>query len=511
MNPAGKSNGKTTRYVIAGGGSAGWMAAALLARFLPPGDTVTLVESEEIGIVGVGEATIPQIRLINSALGISEPDFMQAVNGTYKLGIRFVDWLRKGESYVHAFGTVGRSAGLAHFYPYWARAHTLGIAKPLVAYARNARAALDLKMGRGTPRGPGGEIPYAFHFDAALYAKFLRSLAERQRARRVEGKIATVEQDGENGHIAALVLESGERVEGDFFIDCTGFRALLAGQALGTDYADWTHYLPCDRAVAVPCASGGDFTPYTTTTARKAGWQWRIPLQTRIGNGHVYCSKFISDDEAADILLANLDGEPEADPRVIPFTTGTRTEHWSKNCLALGLASGFLEPLESTSIYLTQSSITRFLQVLPHGGRADQATIDWFNRKIAFEWERTRDFILLHYMANERRGEPFWDHMRAIEPPAALAEKIDVWRATGTISREQDELFTEVAWFQVMVEQGILPESYTALADALPEDQLVRMLDNIESDITREVRGMRTHAEFLGTVLRSASPGGLPS
>ena len=510
MNSTGHSNVNTTRYVIAGGGSAGWMAAALLAKFLPAGDTVTLVESEEIGIVGVGEATIPQIRLVTSALGISEPDFMKQVNATYKLGILFDGWLREGESYVHAFGTVGRSAGLAHFYPYWARAHTLGLAKPLVAYARNARAALQLKMGRGTPRGPGGEIPFAYHFDASLYAKFLRSLAERSRATRVEGKIVRSEQDGETGRLTALVLESGERVEGDFFIDCTGFRGLLIGEALGTEYSDWSQHLPCDRAVAVPCRSGGEFTPYTRTTARKAGWQWRIPLQTRIGNGHVFCSQFMSEDEATEVLLANLDGEPEADPRIIPFTTGTRTQHWRKNCLALGLASGFLEPLESTSIHLTQSSLTRFLQVLPQGGHADQATIDWFNRKVAFEWERTRDFLMLHYMANAREGEPFWDHMRAIEAPAALTEKIEVWRATGNISREHEELFTEVAWFQVMVGQGIMPETYTALADAMPQDQLVRMLDQIESDITREVSAMRSHAEFLGTVLRSASPGGSP-
>lgn len=501
MTPESPSPDRSTRYVIAGGGSAGWMAAALLARFLPPGDSVTLVESEEIGIVGVGEATIPQIRLVNNALGIAEGDFMRAVKGTYKLGIQFDGWLQDGQNYIHAFGNVGRPAGLVPFMPYWVRAKMAGLAKPLAAYSRNERAARTMRMDRGKPGVPGGEIPYAFHFDASLYAQMLRSLAEEARAKRVEGKIRQVERHGETGNITALVLEGGERVEGDFFFDCTGFRSLLLGKALGTGFVDWSNYLPCDRAVAVPCEAGGDLTPYTQAIARKAGWQWRIPLQHRIGNGHVFSSAHISEDEATAILLDNLDGPADGSPRVIPFTTGLRRDHWVKNCLALGLASGFLEPMESTSIYLTQSAITRFLSVLPQQGRASPEVIAWFNRKITSEWKRARDFLILHYSANAREGQPFWDMMRHVERPETLVEKIEVWKSTGTVNREDDELFTDVAWFQVFVGQGILPDSYTSLADAMPEQQLIAMLARIESDITQEVRQMRSHAEFLGGVV----------
>jgi tryptophan halogenase len=508
MQPTGPSTSQPTRYVVAGGGSAGWMAAALLARFLPPGDTVTLVESEEIGIVGVGEATIPQIRLINSALGIPEPTFMREVKGSYKLGIAFDGWLREGESYLHAFGSVGRPAGVAPFYPYWVRAHKQGIAKPLAAYSRNERAARNFRMAHIPPSSQGGEMPFAFHFDASYYARLLRTYAEQFRATRVEGKIVAVEQDGESGNITGLTLASGETVEGDFFIDCTGFRSLLLGDAMQSEFVDWSDYLPCDRAVAVPCECAGDLTPYTRAIARKAGWQWRIPLQHRIGNGHVYSSAHMSDDEATTILLDSLDGKADGSPRVIPFTTGTRRQHWVGNCLALGLASGFLEPMESTSIYLTQSSITRFLAVAPQGGRADPATIDWFNRKVAFEWERTRDFLILHYTANQRKGEPFWDAMRAMKKPDSLAEKFAVWRKTGTIHREHEELFTEVAWFQVFVGQGVLPDSYTALADAMPQDQLEGMLTQLERDISRQVQAMPSHIEFLTSVINSpAGPG----
>lgn len=500
---------RRTRYVVAGGGSAGWMAAALLSRFLPPGDTVTVVESDEIGIVGVGEATIPQIRLINSALGIPEADFIREVKGTYKLGIQFDGWLREGESYIHAFGEVGRPASVVPFHPYWVRANKLGLAKPLAAYSRNERAARAMRMDRGQPGTPLGEIPYAFHFDASLYAKLLRSYSEHHRAKRVEGRIVEVRKNGETGDIASLVLENGTTIDGDFFIDCTGFRSLLLGEALGTEFVDWTRYLPCDKAVAVPCQCGGDLTPYTKATARKAGWQWRIPLQHRIGNGHVFSSAHISEDEAIATLLGNLDAEADGDPRVIPFTTGMRRDHWVKNCLALGLASGFLEPMESTSIYLTQSSITRFLAVAPQGGRADDATISWFNRKIASEWARARDFLILHYTANVREGQPFWDMMRNIDRPDTLAEKIAIWKSTGTIHREDEELFTVVAWFQVFVGQGIIPERYTALADAMPENQLVAMLGKIETDITEEVRQMRSHVDFLGTVMGVRGPGEL--
>lgn len=501
------SENTKTRYVVAGGGSAGWMAASLLAKLLPENDSVTLIESDQIGIVGVGEATIPQIRLVNSALGIPESEFVQRVQGSYKLGIEFEGWSHENESYIHGFGKVGRPEGIIPFHPLWVRASQQGFAKPLAAYSRNESAARAQRMGRSHPGQLGGEMPYAFHFDAALYAKLLRDYAEQERAKRVEGKIVSVER-GEDGYISALALENGDRIEGDFFIDCTGSRALLIGQTLETEFVDWTDYLPCDHAVAVPCAPAGDLTPYTRSIARKAGWQWRIPLQHRIGNGHVFSSEFISVDEATSILLDNLDGPAESDPRVIPFTTGMRKDHWVGNCLALGLASGFLEPLESTSIYLTQSSITRFLSVAPQRGHPSQDVIDWFNHKVRFEWERTRDFIILHYVANGRLGEPFWDRMRKMELPETLTEKIEMWKANGTIQREHDELFTEEAWFQVLVGQKVDALSYPALADAIPEQQLRWILSDIENRIAGEVRSMRPHTDFLRTVAGAGEPFG---
>ena len=400
-----------TRYVIAGGGTAGWMAAAALARFAPPGTSITLVESDAIGTVGVGEATIPQIHLFNGALGLDEAEFVRETKGSFKLGIEFDGWRRQGESYMHAFGNIGRGVGLLPFQHYWLRAAKLGIAKPLIRYSLNELAARTMRMQRGrrTPQSP--EMPYAYHFDAGLYAAYLRRFSEARGVVRKEGMIAQVEQHGDTDTIAALALDGGERVEGDFFVDCTGFRGLLIEQALGAGFDDWTHYLPCDRAMAVPCANGGDFTPYTRSSARKAGWQWRIPLQHRIGNGMVYSSAHLSDDEAAETLLSHLDGEPLGDPRPIRFTTGKRRRHWQGNCLALGLAAGFMEPLESTSIHLIQSAISRFLSVLP-AGRPDPAIVDWFNDQADFEWTRIRDFLVLHYTANEREGEPFWDAVR---------------------------------------------------------------------------------------------------
>ena len=441
-----------TQFVIAGGGTAGWMCAAAISRFAPPGTAITLVESDAIGTVGVGEATIPQIHLFNSALGLDESEFLRETRGSFKLGIEFDGWRREGEAYMHAFGDIGRPLGLLPFHHYWLRAKEAGFAKPLQRFSLNELAARTMRMHRGKTV-QGREMPYAYHFDAGLYAAYLRKFAEARGVTRIEGKIAGVVQDNESGDITALTLESGEDIQGSFFIDCTGFRALLIDGALGAGFDDWSRYLPCNRAMAVPCEGGGDFTPYTRAIARKAGWQWRIPLQHRIGNGLVYCSNYLSDEEASETLLANLDGRPQADPRPIQFTTGKRRVHWKNNCLAVGLAAGFMEPMESTSIHMIQSAISRFMAVLPNG-RAEQATIDWFNDQATFEWERIRDFLVLHYTANEREGEPFWDHVRTMELPPALTAKLEQWKANGFIHREHEELFTEVGWFQVLAGQG---------------------------------------------------------
>ncbi|MXP31907.1 tryptophan halogenase [Erythrobacter jejuensis] len=472
------------------------MAAATLARFAHR--KVVLVESEEIGTVGVGEATIPQIRLFNAALGLDEAEFLRETKGTFKLAIEFADWSGEGSSYLHAFGTVGHGAGVLPFQHYWLRARAAGTAGPLSDYCLNDIAARAGKMGmwRAEPGKPAPDLPWAYHFDAGLYAAYLRRYAEARGVTRIEGKIAAVERDDASGDIAALKLENGERVSGGFFIDCTGFRALLIEQTLGAGFDDWSHWLPCDRAVAVPCEAKGDFTPYTRSTARKAGWQWRIPLQHRVGNGHVYCADFMSEDEATSILLANLDGAPQADPKPLRFTTGMRRKQWSHNCLALGLAAGFMEPLESTSIHLIQASIARLLQMLP-GETIAPAIRDEFNRQAEFEWTRIRDFLILHYVANAREGEPFWDRCRAMDLPDTLTDKIAAFRATGYIHREHEELFTEQGWLQVLIGQGVMPESYNPTANAMPGTDLGAMLGRITQGHRQVVGSMPDHANFL--------------
>lgn len=488
--------------LIAGGGTAGWMAAAALSRFAT-GHDIVLVESEAIGTVGVGEATIPQIHLFNSALGIDEAEFLRETKGSFKLGIEFDGWQREGEAYMHAFGAIGRGAGLLPFQHYWLRAKKLGLAKPLQRYSLNELAARTMRMQRGR-RAPGSpEMPYAYHFDAGLYAAYLRRYAEARGVTRHEGLIASVERDGESGEIVSVTLDDGRVLAADFFIDCTGFRGLLIEGALETGFDDWTNYLPCDRAMAAPCAGGGDFTPYTRSIARKAGWQWRIPLQHRIGNGIVFSSAHMDEDEAASILLANLDGEAQGDPRPIRFRTGKRRLHWNRNCLAIGLAAGFMEPLESTSIHLIQSAISRFLAVLP-AGKPSKAVIDHFNAQADFEWARIRDFLVLHYTANERTGQPFWDAVRNMELPATLTDKIALWRETGFIHREHEELFTDVAWFQVFAGQGVEADGYNPIADAMPEDDLRTLLDGTEAALVEEVRAMPRHIDFLQQMISGA-------
>jgi len=488
--------------VIAGGGSAGWMAAAALGRFLGHSHRITLVESDAIGTVGVGEATIPQIHLFNASLGIDERTFVAATSATFKLGIEFAGWVRPDHRYMHAFGIVGRGSGLIPFRQLWLRARQAGVAGAYGDYSYNEIAARAGRMGApgGSP-GPVPELAYAYHFDAALYAGFLRSIAEQSGVTRVEGCIVSVERDADSGDIAALLLDGERRVAGDLFIDCTGFRSLLVGETLGSPFEDWTRHLPCDRALAMPCARSEAFRPYTQSMARPAGWQWRIPLQHRTGNGHVYSSAHLSDDAAERTLRDNLDGEPLGDPRPIKFTSGRRTQPWTANAIALGLAAGFMEPLESTSIHLVQSGIARLLTMLPAGA-------DWsaerglFNRLSATEWERIRDMIVLHYHANSRTGEAFWDDVRAMPIPDTLAQKIDAFRSSGTIVREADELFTEEGWAQVLIGQEQLPEAASPLTDGLAPSELQGYLAAVADAARRKAAGLPSHADYVAALTR---------
>jgi tryptophan halogenase len=492
------SDNRIKNIVIVGGGTSGWMAAAALSRLLGNDYSIRLVESEEIGIVGVGEATIPMIKLFNTTLGIDEDEFLRATQGTFKLGIEFVDWKRLGESYIHGFGKIGQDRGVLQFYQFWLKLHQAGLAGPLADFSINTAAAPVAKFMRAanTSNSPLADITHAFHFDASLYAKFLRAYSEQRGVKRVEGKIVDTVLRAKDGFIEAVVLANGEQLAGDLFIDCSGFRGLLIEQALKTGYDDWTHWLPCDRAVAVPCASTMPLLPYTRSTARPAGWQWRIPLQHRIGNGHVYCSKYMSDDEATAILLGNLDGEQLAEPRLLKFTTGKRKKFWNKNCVSVGLASGFMEPLESTSIHLIQASISRLMDFFPDRSFC-QTDIDEYNRQVTFEFERIRDFLILHYHATERDDSPFWNYCRTMDIPPELREKMDLFGTNGRVYRFNEEMFGILSWVQVFIGQGIVPKAYHPLVDALSEKELTEFVGGVRSVIQRCVDVMPAHSQFI--------------
>jgi tryptophan halogenase len=486
------------RVLVVGGGTAGWMTAAALAhKFAGTPLAITLVESAEIGTVGVGEATIPQIRLYNEALGLDEDAFVRATQATFKLGVELDGWFRPDHRYMHAFGAVGRDVGLIPFQHYWARARKLGVAKSLDAYALNEIAAREGRMHRGGPITAKSipPMPYAFHFDAGLFAAYLRKFAELRGVERIEGRVTDVARDGESGDVTTLTLASGETIDGNLFVDCSGFRGLLIEQALEAGYESWTHWLPCDRALAVGSARHAEPKPYTRAIARAAGWQWRIPLQHRTGNGMVYCSSEWSDDEAAAALLGNLDGAPEGDPRPLRFVTGRRRKTWSHNVVAIGLSAGFLEPIESTSIHVIQSAISRLLKLLP-GRFISEAERVEFNRQTDFEIERVRDFLILHYWAN-RRDEPFWQACRSVTLPDTLAHKIELFRAAGIITREHEELFTEVGWLQVLVGQGVEPEGHHPIADQIPERDLADYMETLELLYRREASRMPSHADFI--------------
>jgi tryptophan halogenase len=491
--------------VIAGGGTAGWMAAAAFARFLGSTHRLHLVESDEIGTVGVGEATIPQIRLFKDALGIDEDALLRATNGTFKLGIEFVGWREPEHRYMHAFGAVGRDVGLIAFQHYWLRARRMGVAKALDAYALNEIAARKGRMHRGGPLTARAipDMPYAYHFDANLFARMLRTFAEANGVERIEGRILDIKRNP-SGDVSAVTLDGERRIEGDIFIDCTGFRALLIEQTLQTGFEDWSHWLPCDRALAVPSARTEPPMPYTRATARAAGWQWRIPLQHRTGNGLVYCSAQLSDDHAAETLLGNLDATPLADPRPLRFTTGKRRLGWNRNVIAMGLSSGFLEPLESTSIHLIQSAISRLLQLLP-GRIISDADRGEYNRQTDFEMERVRDFLILHYALNQR-PEPFWQACRTMALPDTLRHKLELFAANGRIVREHEELFTEVGWLQVLIGQGAEPQGYHPLADAIEPGELAEYMRTIEELYAREAEAMPRHEDFIARFCAAQNP-----
>ena len=487
------------RIVIAGGGSAGWMTAAALSSLLDPKDvSITLVESDEIGTIGVGEATIPDIINFNRMLGLDEREFMKATHATFKLGIEFRDWGRKGDVYIHPFSVHGVDMKGIDFHNYWLREREGGGPHAIQNYSLCAVSASHNKftLPDPNPRSLLTHIRYAYHFDATLYARYLRGYAEARGVRRVEGKIQDVTRAPESGHISALRLESGQTVDGDFFFDCTGFRALLLNKVLGVGYVDWSRWLPCNSALAVPCRHAGPLIPYTRASARPSGWQWRIPTQKRTGNGHIYSREFMSDDEATSMLLANLDGEALASPRQIRFTAGHRQTFWSHNCIAIGLSAGFLEPLESTSIYLIQEGISRFISLFPDAS-LPAVLRDEYNRHMRTEFEQGRDFIVLHFKATERDDTPFWNYCRNMDIPDTLRHKIELFREAARVFRYEEELFSRPSWVAVFLGQNIVPRRYDPIVAALPHADVHESLESMRLAMIQAANAMPTHEQFI--------------
>jgi tryptophan halogenase len=480
------------RVVIAGGGTAGWMAAAALSRTLGKVIEIKLIESDEIGTVGVGEATIPTLVHFHRLLDINEAEFMAATQATFKLGISFESWRDRGKDYIHSFGTTGTDHWTAGFQHFWMKGHKQGLARDYGDYCLELKASQESKFAHL----PNDGLNYAYHLDAGRYARFLRRFSEHFGVERIEAKIASVDTDSASGDISALVLDSGKRIEGDLFIDCTGFRSLLLGQTLGIEYEDWSHWLFNDSAIAVQTESVGPAVPLTRSMAHDWGWQWRIPLQNRVGNGIVYSSRHIDDDTAKATLLGNIEGKVLTEPRVIRFTPGQRRQTWSHNCVAIGLSSGFLEPIESTSIHLIQRAIVRLLQNFPSQG-IRKSDVDEFNAQSWSEIQFIRDFIILHYKVTERRDTPYWKEAAEMAVPAPLQHRIDMFQETGRSFRVLNELFAENSWVQVMLGQGIVPDQHHPSADLMGDEELSGFLEGIRKHVERTVAQLPAHQAYV--------------
>lgn len=483
--------------VIVGGGSAGWMAAASLAKLIGRNLKITLIESDQIGTVGVGEATIPTFLILHRLLQISEADFLAETQGTIKLGISFENWRAMDEKYIHAFGYTGQSCWAAGFQHFWMKGKAQGFSEEYGHYSPELMAARAGKFGF-LQQNP---LNYAYHIDATRYAKYLRNLAEQQGVNRVEGKIVEVNQL-ETGDISEVILESGQAIAGDFFVDCSGFAALLIDKTLHTPYEDWTHWLPCDRAVAVQTTADEAPLPYTRSIAHPYGWQWRIPLQSRVGNGLVYASRYVTDQEATETLMANIDGKTLIEPRVLKFRTGQRKKQWNQNCVALGLAAGFLEPLESTSIHLIQRGIIRLMQMFPYGG-VTEADRNEFNTQMSTEFEFIRDFIIMHYHLNERTDSEFWTYCREMSIPESLQHRLDLFKETGRVFQGEGDIFGENSWTQVMLGQGLKPKSYHPIVDMMSDRELQQFMLHQKQKVDVALEQLPSHAEFLGRYCKS--------
>jgi tryptophan halogenase len=500
------------KVVIVGGGTAGWMCAAALANMIGRDRVaVTLIESDEIGVVGVGEATVPSLLTFNKLLGIDENDFVAKTQATFKLGIEFVDWNRVGERYLHPFGAHGRDTPEFKFLQLWLRLRASGVdgADPAGPIGDYSLCALAAKLGRfarpvGDPASPLSTLRYAFHFDAALYARYLRAFAHARGVERLEGLIVSVAQRARDGFIESVTLKDGRVVEGDLFVDCSGFHGLLIEKKLKAGYEDWSRYLPCDRAVAVPCALSGPPTPYTRATADEAGWRWRIPLQHRMGNGYVYCSDYLSDDEAKARLMSKLEGRPLAEPRLIRFKCGHRARLWVKNCVAIGLSGGFIEPLESTSIHLIQTGISRLMIMFPDKTFA-QADIDEFNQSSVREYEHVRDFIILHYKATERDDTPFWRRCRDTEIPETLRHRMALFASMGRLFRQHEQLFDDDSWLAVLLGQGVTPRGYDPMVNKIPLGDLNRNLRLLRDGLSQTAQSLPTHQDFIERTCKALS------
>ncbi len=481
------------KVVIAGGGTAGWLTACGLATRLGGLLDITLVESDAIGTIGVGEATIPPMRNFHQIMNIDEQAFMRATQATFKLGIVFENWGNIGDSYIHSFGEIGQRSWMAEFHEFWLEARSQGFGGSLEDYCLELKAA---KAGKFATNVQKTKLNYAFHLDATRYAKFLRQISEDAGVRRVEGKISEVRTHPETGDIKALLLEDGQLLEGDLFIDCTGFRALLIGDALNVGYEDWSHWLTSDSAIAVQTEATEPPPPYTRSIAHASGWQWRIPLQSRVGNGIVYSSRFLSDDEAKHTLTSNLTGEMLTEPRLLKFATGRRLQAWSKNCISLGLSSGFLEPLESTSIHMVMTGIFRLIRLFPFGQDRDSLARR-FNDETRVEMESVRDFIILHYKQTNRTDSDFWNACRTMDIPDSLAHRIELFKKNAYVWSDDTNLFRIASWVQVMMGQGLEPLEYHGAGKLMSTQALQQSLSEIKNSIDKTVQQLPTHQDFI--------------